>query len=147
MTIIRRNQTSIAAKDAELFELLKKEAVLSVNTAVGKIRTQFITDIPGQEMIYQMKEQEARRYVAANPEPMDLTDYPLIEAEVGITAPTAYQLAQVWLNMAGMLLFIGSKLEGIRTAANGMIESSANDTEIQNALDYFKTALGVLGFV
>ena len=46
----------------------KVVAVSKVNRMIGEVRLQFITDIPGQSIIYANKEQEARDYLAADPD-------------------------------------------------------------------------------
>ena len=67
----------------------------------------FITAPPGQDLIHQAKEAEARAWITATnaastipatgPAPV-LADFPLLSAE--ITAPDAHSLAQLWLSMA-----------------------------------------------
>lgn len=60
---------------------------------MAHVRCKYITDISGQGMIYQAKEAEAKAYVAENPEPSILDNYPFIADEVGTTAPTATKVA------------------------------------------------------
>lgn len=54
-------------------------------TRIAAARSALITDLPGQQMIYLAKEAEARAFLA-DPAP-DLAAYPLLAAEVGLTAP------------------------------------------------------------
>lgn len=89
-------------------------AVRQINQRAGAVRALFVTDIPAQQMIYLAKEAEARRYVAASPEPATLDGYPWLAAEVGSTAPTAMGLATLWLSMAGMWTVMGTSIEQIR---------------------------------
>jgi hypothetical protein len=53
-------------------------------------------------------------YVAMDPLPQTLDDFPLMAAEVMITAPDAWQLAQVWLNMRAHLRLVGAQSERVR---------------------------------
>ncbi|MEN9059991.1 hypothetical protein [Ponticoccus litoralis] len=110
------------------------DAVTAINEAVGAKRQNFITEIPGQQMIYQAKEAEARAYVALDPEPANLEPFPLISAEIGITAPTARELAQVWLHMGDMWRATAATLEGIRLTAIGAVGNAGSTAEIDLAV-------------
>lgn len=105
-------------------------AIQRVNARAGEVRAGFLTDIIGQEMLYKAKEEEARSYVLESPEPASLTDYPLIAAEVGITAATAYQLAQVWLYMGAQWRGIAAQIETARLGAIAQIGVAASEADI-----------------
>lgn len=120
---------------------VRTEATARVNQDTDGIRRRFITSIAGQEMIYLEKRAEALRYLAAVPEPRTLSDYPLLAAEVGITAPTAWQLAQVWANQAAMLVAVAASLERLRLGAIKALEEATTETEIETALSRFRQQL------
>lgn len=61
-------------------------------------------------MIYLAKEAEARAYL------VDGTIGPLLSAEVGITAPEPYQLAQLWVNLAALWRGAAAGIEGERSS-------------------------------
>jgi hypothetical protein len=103
---------------------VKARAVARVNEIAATIRGQYITVIPGQEMIYLAKEAEAVRYLAETPEPTTLDGYPMLAAEVGITAPTAYELAQLWANMSALWRGIAAQIETARLGAIYQIETA-----------------------
>lgn len=90
----------------------RKQAAAAINQHAGYIRTLFVTDIPAQQMIYLAKEAEALAYLAATP--ADLGQYPLIAAEVGITADTALALAQLWVGTANQWRALAANIEAIR---------------------------------
>lgn len=114
---------------------VRDAAVAAINRRAGEVRVLFATDIPAQQMIYQAKEAEARRYVAASPEPATLDGYPWLAAEVGITAPTAMELAMLWLSMAGMWTVIGTSIEQIRMGhINNMDHPEITIEAIDNVL-------------
>lgn len=119
----------------------QREAIARVNAKIGEARLSYITAIPGQEMLYQAKEAEAVRYVAMSPEPADLSDFPLIGAEVGITAATAYELAQLWLNMSAQWRGVAAELEALRLTAVRDIEEAATAEEIATAESDLEAAL------
>lgn len=120
----------------------KKSAVDRVNSEINDVRKQFITDISGQQMIYTSKEQEAIAFLAAVPEPTDLTEYPFLAGEIGSTGDTAAQVAQIYLNLSMQWRQVGSQLESIRIGTNVAIESAATKAEIQQIMVGFETQMG-----
>lgn len=114
----------------------RETAIKTLNKQIGIVRAKYITIIPGQESIYLAKENEAIRYIAdATP---NLADYPLIASEIGITATTAYELAQIWLFMADQWRTIAAALEAIRLTAKDSVTNAVDvagvDTVLNNAL-------------
>jgi hypothetical protein len=101
----------------------QQAARAKVNERAGRSRLGLVTDIPGQMAIYQAKEAEARAWLAdAAPQ---LADYPLIAAEVGITAPTGSELAQLWLNMAHIFRLAAAASERARMQALAAVDAEA----------------------
>lgn len=100
---------------------------------ISNSRVQMITDLPGQDMIYLAKEAEARAWV--NAVAPDLADYPLLAAEIGITAPDADQLAQLWLNMAALWRAAAAQLEALRLTTQAAIASAASPEEIDAIME------------
>lgn len=131
MIAIRRDQTRVAAHEAAQIDAAKAAAGATVNAMVGAIRQRFITTTPGQEMIYLAKEAEAR--MLALDEAPDPADYPMLAAEVGITAPTLAEVGQVVLNLAVLWRGIGAGLEQVRLATHTRI-SAATSVEAVNAV-------------
>ena len=112
MTVIRRNQASLAQLAADRLAVAREAAVAEINAWAAQERLAYITVMPGQEMIYMAKEAEARAWLA-DPAP-EMAAYPLLAAEVGITAPDAYQLAQLWVNLAALWRVAAARIEGER---------------------------------
>lgn len=121
---------------------LRAQAIADVNTQAGNVRSRFITTIPGQEMIYLKKEQEAISYIAEDPAPTNLVNYPLLAAEIGVTASTAYELAQIWLNMASQWQAVAGMIETARLTAVYTIEVAQTESAIAAAMQQFGTAMG-----
>jgi hypothetical protein len=105
-------------------DLLRQQrlARARVNDMAGRSRLGIVTDIPGQMAIYQAKEAEARAWTGAIAPA--LKDYPLIAAEVGITASTGDALAQLWLNMAHLFRLAAAASEGARMQALAEIDAT-----------------------
>lgn len=121
--------------------ILIENAVRAVNQAAGDIRTRFITDIPGQAEIYRAKEDEARAYLLQSPVPLDPAAFPLLAAEVGITAATEHDLAQLWVRMGADWRRIGAQLENLRMAAIARLRDASEPSGIDAALSEFAAAL------
>jgi hypothetical protein len=112
-------------------EPLKDQATASINEAVGLARLRFITDIPGQEMIYSIKESQARAFLAASPMPTELIpDYRMIASEVSARGISAYEAAQLIINLSAMWQLVGGALEDVRLAAIVAMAAAATPAEI-----------------
>ena len=122
---------------------IKANATQKINDLAGAKRRTFITALPGQEMLYLKKEAEAASYVALSPEPSDLTDFPLMAAEVGagLTAPTAYQLAQIWLYMGHEWKIAAGQIETARLGAVYAIEGTATEAAIDAVLTAYRAVM------
>lgn len=116
-------------------------AVVEVNSRVGEARLRYITAIPGQDALYQAKLEEARAYLAISPEPETLAGFPLLSGEIGLTAPNAYYLAQLWLNMNAMWGFYAAQMERLRLTAIAQVTAATSVAEIDQHLNTLKTSL------
>lgn len=106
----------------------KAAAIAQVNAWAGRERARYVTIAPAQEMIYLAKEVEALRYLAdTDPDP---ADYPLIVAEVGVTAPDAYQIAQIWAYMAGLWRQVAAQIEAARLGTIAQIEAAEDEAAL-----------------
>ncbi|ARE84995.1 hypothetical protein ROSMUCSMR3_03541 [Roseovarius mucosus] len=135
---------SDVSKAREL-NVCKAKAKDAVNKRMDQIRSRFITSIAGQSMIYMAKEAEALAYVAATPEPNTVAgweqDYPFIAGEVGSTGSSAYEVAQVFLNLAAQWRDIGAQLEKARIETIQAISLSQSVTDTDDALGQFEAEI------
>ena len=121
---------------------IKSKALRFVDEECSKVRSSYVTDISGQEMIYTMKRDEVVAYLNdSDPIP---SDYPLISAEIGITATTAYEVAQIFINMSAMLTQALAALENIRLITTAAIEGATEKTSVDTALNSFSAGLSSL---
>jgi hypothetical protein len=132
MPIVTQNRARLRAEAAA-------EAIAEVNRLCGEVRARFVTQIPGQEMVYQRKEEEAGRYLAAAL-PV-LADFPFIKAEVGITGATPRDVAQLYRDMAMQWRQIGAGLETVRLGAVVGIEKAADAAAVVARLAQFRADL------
>lgn len=122
----------------------KVQAVERINEMIGARRAEYITTTPGQEAIYAAKDAEARRYLAMSPPPADLTGFPFLAAEVGITAPDAASLAQLWVQMAEQWRQVVAQMEQLRIGAIATIKVAATKGEVDSEVAFVKTTLEAL---
>ncbi len=120
----------LASRAAEVLATGRREAIARVNARAGKTRLKVYTDIPAQDAMYLEKRAEALAFLAEVPEPKTLADYPLIAGEVGLTAPTAYELAQIWLNRAHLFKLVGGATETARLRATYAIATARDEDAI-----------------
>lgn len=119
---------------------LRAAAIEALNTHVAATRRRYITDLPGQDGIYLAKEAEASAWLSAG-KPADLTGYPLIAAEAGITAPTPWELVQLWLNLGALWRQAAAAIEHVRQTAYLAVATAANETDIAQAVAIAAAAL------
>lgn len=134
-----RDPAEVDAQAARDLAACRSAAVAQINAAAAELRARYITVMPGQEMIYLAKEAEALRYLSAPPETLD--DFPLLAAEIGLTAPDAHTLAQIWANMAGLWRSVAARIEAARLGAIYRIEAAETQAAVSAALE-----AGLAGF-
>lgn len=132
------------APDPADMDRVRADAIANVESAIGLRRLEFITDLPGQAMIYQGKEAEALAWIAAG-SPADLTAWPFLRSEAGITAPDASALATLWMTMAAAWRQIGAALEGQRMSAKAAIAAAVDQTAVSQALAAAMAAIATIG--
>ncbi|MBB3591735.1 hypothetical protein FHX08_002079 [Rhizobium sp. BK529] len=93
-------------------------------------RLKYITPGAGQAMTYQAKAAEAKAYLdAGNP---DASDFPLLSAEVGITADSIEGVAQIVAGAYAQWQVIGAAIEAARLGGKAAIDA-ANDADAAQA--------------
>lgn len=127
-----RSAEQISAQAALDFTEAKRRAITLVNAWAARERIQYVTPLPGQDMIYLAKEAEALRYLA-DPDPAP-AEYPLICAEVGVTAPDAYQIAQIWAQMAALWRQVAAQIETARLGTIRAITEAGDEDSVSAAL-------------
>lgn len=122
---------------ADLMDRARTAAIARINARTDAFRRQFYTSIAGQDALYLEKRAEALAYVRETDqagEPATLDDYPLLANELGVTAPTPWQLAQIWLHLSASFKAIGAATERPRQIALNAI-AAADDEEALQAID------------
>lgn len=116
---------------AEL-EAHRQGATARIASLRGQARLAYITDLPGQDMLYIAKAEEAAAYLS-DPAPAD-ADYPLVMSEVGITAPTAYEVAQVFANLNALWKYAAGSLDAACFQAEAAVQQAPDIATIDAIL-------------
>lgn len=111
-----------------------KEGLKSkVDSAAEIERLKYITPGNGQAMTYQQKVAEAQAFKAAiDPK---AADYPILSSEVGITAETLGEVADIILAAFGQWQQIGALIESIRLGAKRDIDVAADEAAARAIVD------------
>ena len=107
-------------------------AMAKITALRGRARLAYITDIPGQEGIYIAKLEEARAWLA-EAEP-DLSDYPLIASEVGVTATSAHEVAQIFLNLNRAWKQAAGQIDGACFTAELAVQAAGDVAGVEAAV-------------
>ena len=124
--------------------LNRYEAETAIDTAADRVRARFAT--PNMHQIYSDKRNEAERYLASVPgEPTDLSDYPYLSAEVGITSQTPQDLAALWLFMDSQWRQVAALIEQIRVGSKAQVRTAASADEIDAIVAQTTATLDTIG--
>lgn len=116
------------APEARSIETIRAMACLRIDADAERQRLKYITPGHGQAMVYSEKAAEAVRF-AADTSPT-LGNYPLLMAEVGLTADTIEDVVQTILNRRNLWLWIAAKIERARLQAKKLVNESDSPEEI-----------------
>lgn len=112
--------------------LNRYEAETAIDAAADRVRARFAT--PGKHQIYSDKRAEAARYVEhvqVGEEP-DMATFPYLSAEVGLTAATALDLAELWLWMDSVWKGAAAAIEQISLSAKAQVRLSQSQSAIDD---------------
>lgn len=111
---------------------VKAERSAAVDERAGRERIKYITDIPGQELTYREKVDEAK--ALADDLSPDPANYPMLSGEVGVTADTLAGVGEIILARYAAWQQIGSVIERNRLTLKAQIAGATDADEIA-ALD------------
>ncbi|NKW80487.1 hypothetical protein HGG72_09250 [Ochrobactrum pecoris] len=112
---------------------LKTELRATIDQAAEQERLRYITPGTGQAMTYQQKVTEAQAFKAAvNPQ---ASHYTMLSSEVGITAETLDEVANIVLAAFAQWQQIGAMIESIRLGAKRDIDAADDEVAARAVLD------------
>jgi hypothetical protein len=103
-----------------------------VDRQAGNARELYITETPGQQMVYQQKAEEALACksvidAAGTPDP---DDYPHLVAEVGTTAEDLAGVTAIILARRALWIATSAEIEGLRSASKAAIDEATDEAGI-----------------
>lgn len=129
LTVSAEHADAIGALLQDNQELKKKQLLAlktslkaNVDAAAEIERLKFITPGVGQALTYQQKAEEAKACLASS-QP-DAEDYPLLSAEIGITASDLMGVAQIVSNAYAQWRVVGAAIEAVRLSAKAAIDTA-----------------------
>lgn len=112
-------------------DALKAMLISKIDAEAERARLAHITGGAGQAMTYSQKASEAKACLA-DAEP-DAAAYPMLAAEIGITAPTLSEVAAVVAAAHAAWTVIGSQIEALRLGAKAAIAAATDAETVQAA--------------
>ncbi|QGA56148.1 hypothetical protein [Brucella sp. 2280] len=112
---------------------IKMDIKYTIDSAAEGERLKYITPGAGQAMTYSQKVVEAQAFkVASDPQ---AADYPILSSEVGITAATLAEVADVVIAAFRQWQQIGAVIEGIRLGAKRDVEAATDEAAARAIVD------------
>lgn len=132
----------VAAKN---LALLRHRGEVAIDQAADRTRARFAT--PGKHQIYADKRAEAEAYLAAQAAgtPIDMDRFPYLAAETGATAPTAGDLAALWLDMNRQWQQVAAAVEQVSVAAKAQVRAAPGAAAIDAAVAQAAAVLDGIG--
>lgn len=114
----------IAVDDAVALSVTKSRLIAAVEAKAGAIRAKYITDQPGQDLLYERKRREAD-YVVDQGSNANPALCPVLSASVGIEAPTLADCAALVLSRESLWASIAAQIETRRLGGKAAILAAA----------------------
>lgn len=112
---------------------LRAQALSKVDKEAEAQRLRHITPGAGQALVYEQKRAEAAA-MASDPDPV-ASNYPLLAAEVGITAPSLAEVGSKVRELSAAWLSMAAAIEGARLSAKAAIGAARTPPEIRAAAE------------
>ena len=116
------------------------KAERAIDAAAGDARAKYLTIAPGQEATYLAKAQDADKFIADG-EPVDLTGYSWVSAEVNATGLTASQAAAAIRTQRDQWYAIGSYIEQLRLSGKAQVRAATTIQQVAQIRHSTITAL------
>jgi hypothetical protein len=121
------------------------EGETKIDNKAASVRSRFAT--PGKHQLYADKRDEAVRYLAAakGQTVPNLADYPFLEAEVGVSAASPRDLAELWIAMDKQWKKVAAGIERLTISAKARIRAANSQAEIDSVIAETAEALDAIG--
>lgn len=120
-------------------ELVKQRAVSQIERMAEAARLTFITNGSGQALVYQAKKEEAVRFLqtyasSTAAETAVTENWPMLGAELNITAPTLWVIAQTVNYLANSWIGAAAMIETQRLTAKNAVVTALTETAVKSIL-------------
>jgi hypothetical protein len=132
---------------------LRAAAATEAEDLAEAARVRLLARTPRQQALHEIKVAEARRYLALYPnlrdQPAPFPDdpeagFPYLAQELGVTRPSAWALARLWIERAAADRANDAAIEGLLRRVLAIIASAAAPGPIRAAIAGFSAALDAL---
>ena len=125
--------------------LRRYEGENAIDAVANDVRARWAT--PGKHQIYADKRNEAERYLtdAQSGALPDLAQFPYLSAEVGVSAETAADLAELWIYMDSQWKMVAALIEQVSIGAKARVKIAAGPDEITAIVAEASAALDGIG--
>ena len=129
---------------------VRAAAHVQIDNLAGAVRASVLTMVPGQEMTYLRKEDQAKAY-QADGDPDD-DDYPLLQASIGADTyptghPNAGDLVQSVAEAAAVVMMVsaawtglGARIEGVRLRSKRLVTLAETPEEVAACVAWAQAA-------
>lgn len=124
--------TSPAAFEAKPLATVKAELSAAIDQAAGRVRAKYVTDAPGQDLLYDRKRREAE-YVTDQGAGADPALCPVLAASVGIEAPTLADCAALVLAKESQWAAIAAAIELRRLSGKAAVNAATTVAQAESA--------------
>ena len=116
-----------------------------IDKTAGDIRLKYITEVPGQQATYWMKTEEARSIKAAGLiDGIDMTPYPLIQAEMNATGYGMTLVVNSILDTEASWRQLAAKIEEVRRKGKINIKAATSVLDVLIQESYALSAMSSL---
>lgn len=122
---------------------IKDSGKARIDVAAGQARARYITSVPGQEMTYSEKAEQAADYAAAG-YPADTTNYPFVAADATAYGITSQQAADQILAQRAAWVSIGAQIEQTRLSGKNSVNNATTSEDVQSIVDSTVAILAAL---
>ncbi len=128
------------APTAEELDDARSKAYDRIDTSAEKARLRFVTDGAAQAMTYQLKGDDAAKYISDG-YPVDYSTYPFVQAEVQATGKTATDAANDIVAQRDLWISVGATIEKERIGGKNAVLTT---TDLEGIQLVTKSAINIL---
>lgn len=113
--------------------MLKNMAKGAIDDAAEIARARYATKNALQSMVYMEKAAQAQKYIDAG-YPLDLFNYPFIQAEMDATGKTKEEAADAIIAARDAWVMIGAQVERHRLGGKKSVDDALDETQVNDAV-------------